>query len=73
MARRSGERKTASSGRERGARRGRKAAGSGEKSSYRQKIRSRRLAGGKSSGCTPKLFMLLLPFAAAGAFFFLRS
>jgi ribosomal protein L19E len=71
MARRSGERKAARS--ERGARKGRRAAGSGEKSSYRQKIRAKRLARGKNAGCTPKLFALLLPFAAAGAFIFLRS
>lgn len=50
-------------------------------SDYRQKIRDRkraglgnkRMAGGNKSrsGCTPKLFMLLLPFAAVGAYFFL--
>ena len=52
-------------------------------SDYRQKIRDRKRAGaglgnkGKAggkksrSGCTPKLFMLLLPFAAVGAYFLL--
>ncbi len=33
-----------------------------------------KLAGGtkSKSGCLPKLFMLLLPFTAAGAYFFLK-
>ena len=53
---------------ERGARGGRKARGGGEKSTYRQKIRAKQVAAKKGAGCTPKLFMLALPFAAAGAF-----
>jgi hypothetical protein len=34
-----------------------------------------KLAGGKKSkdGCLPKVFMLLLPFVAVGAYFFLSS
>lgn len=52
-------------------------------SDYRQKIRDRKraglgnkgMAGGNKSrsGCTPKLFMLLLPFTALGAYFFIKS
>jgi hypothetical protein len=28
---------------------------------------------GKKGGCVPKLFMLLMPFAAVGAYFLLRA
>ena len=70
MARKSRERKADKE--ERGNRKGRRAAGGGEKPSYRQKIRAKKLAKGSKSGCAPKLGMLLLPFAVAGALFILR-
>jgi hypothetical protein len=45
-----------------------------EKLSYREKIREKKIAANKSkSGCFPKLFMLLLPFIAVGAYLLLRS
>jgi len=48
--------------------------GSGNRSDYRQQIREKKLAGGsKKNGCFPKLFMLVLPFIAVGAYLFLRS
>lgn len=49
--------------------------GFNEKSGYRQKIRAKkRIEGGKSkSGCSSKLFLLALPFATVGAYWFLRS
>ena len=47
--------------------------GSDNGSNYRQQIREKRLAeGNKKNGCFPKLFMLLLPFAAVGTYLFLR-
>ena len=71
MAKRSGERKAGKA--ERGARRGRKAAGKGEKPSYRQQIRAKRLTAAKKSGCAPKLGMLLISFAAIATALFFRS
>ena len=46
-----------------------------DKPTYRQQIRAKRIAQANKSknGCAPKLFMLLLPFAAAGTFFVLRT
>ncbi len=48
-----------------------------EKSDYQQKIREKKLAEGARAkakdGCAPKLFILLLPFTAVGAYLFLRS
>ena len=82
MARTKAERKAARAGRParratravRAARRSRAAAASGEGSNYRQKQRARKQAQGSTkSGCAPKLFMLLLPFAALGTYLFLRS
>jgi len=52
----------------RGARRNRGA----NVSDYRQKVRAGKLSSKKGS-CAPKLFMLLLPFAALGTYLFLRS
>jgi len=49
-------------------------AGSDERSDYSQKVHERKLAeGSKKGGCFPKLFMLLLPFAAVGTYLLLRS
>jgi uncharacterized protein YceK len=43
-------------------------------SDYKQKRRAGKLAqANKKGGCVPKLFMLLLPFAAVGTYFLLRS
>ena len=56
-------------GRRRGGRRGK----GGNKPSYRQRIRERRIAANKKSGCVPKLVMLLLPFVAVGAYLFLNA
>ena len=41
-------------------------------SNYRQKRRAGKLARGKGS-CAPKLFMLLMPFAALGTYLILRA
>lgn len=64
----------AASSRGRGARRSNQGGGSDERSGYSQKIRERQIAKNtKKGGCVPKLFMLLLPFAAVGTYFLLRS
>jgi hypothetical protein len=48
--------------------------GGSDVSDYRQKTRAGKLARGSGKGsCAPKLFMLLMPFAAAGTYPFLRS
>jgi hypothetical protein len=49
--------------------------GADDRSGYRQKIREKKMTEGSKSknGCFPKLFMLILPFIAAGTYFFLRS
>ena len=60
-----------SSSRRSGSRRARRDQGS-DASDYRQKTRAGKLARGKGS-CAPKLFMLLMPFAAFGTYLFLRS
>ncbi len=76
MARKSEGRKArkSSSSRQGGARRANREAGSGERSDYRQKVQETKLTeGSKKGGCFPKLFMLLLPFAAAGTYLLLRS
>ena len=45
-----------------------------EKSDYHYRAEADKLADEtKKSGCLPKLFMLLVPFAAVGTYFFLRS
>ena len=46
-----------------------------EVSDYRQGIREKKMTEANKSkdGCLPKLFMLLLPFMAAGAYLMLRS
>ena len=45
-----------------------------EKSDYLQKVQADKLVQQtKKDGCFPKLFMLLLPFAAAATFLLLRS
>ena len=46
-----------------------------EQSDYQQHIREKKLAEGSKSnkGCSTKLFMMLLPFLAVGAFLYLRS
>ena len=77
MARKSAGRKaekSAGAGQRR-ARRARQGGDSGgRKSDYRQKVEAGKLAqAGKKSGCVPKLFMLMLPFAAVGAYFLLRA
>ena len=56
----------------RGARGAGRGAGSGEVSDYRKQIRAKKVAAGsKKNGCLPKLFMLVLPFIAVGAYLFL--
>jgi hypothetical protein len=48
--------------------------GSDERSGYKQKIRENQInKNTKKGGCAPKLFMLLLPFVAMGAYLALRS
>ena len=43
-------------------------------SDYKQKRRAeKQAAGSKKGGCVPKLFMLILPFAALGTYLVLRS
>jgi hypothetical protein len=45
-----------------------------EVSDYRAKVRGGKRARGSGKGsCAPKLFTLLLPFAALGTYLFLRS
>jgi hypothetical protein len=46
-----------------------------EESDYQQHIHEKKLAEGSRSkkGCAPKLFMLLLPLMAVGAYLILRS
>jgi hypothetical protein len=46
-----------------------------QKSDYQQHIREKKLAEGAKAkdGCAPKLFMLLLPVIAVGAYLVLRS
>ena len=46
-----------------------------QKSDYQQHIREKKLAEGARAkdGCAPKLFMLLLPVIAVGAYLVLRS
>ena len=63
-----------SSGR-RGGGRARRGGDSDErKSDYRQKVDAGKVAqAGKKGGCVPKLFMLLMPFVAVGAYFLLRA
>ncbi|MFH1185051.1 MAG: hypothetical protein V1755_08445 [Chloroflexota bacterium] len=73
MARKTATRKAgkASSPRQRRARR---AAGRDDRSDYRNKRRAEKIeAGSKKGGCAPKLFMLLLPFAATGTYLLLRA
>jgi hypothetical protein len=45
-----------------------------KKSDYQQHIREKKMAEGARAkdGCAPKLFMLLLPLMAVGAYVFLR-
>jgi hypothetical protein len=63
--------KSASRGR---AQRSNQGGGSDERSGYHQKIQERQVAKNtKKGGCVPKLFMLMLPFAAVGGYFLLRS
>lgn len=58
----------------RGARSARSGGGSDERSGYKQQIREKQIARNtKKGGCAPKLFMMLLPFVAAAAYFALRS
>jgi hypothetical protein len=58
----------------RGGARAKRGGGSDERSGYKQKIRERQIARNtKKSGCMPKLFTMLLPFVAAGAYLVLRS
>ena len=54
--------------RTRGAGRG---AGAGEASDYRKQIRAKKGAG--KTGCSSKLFMLVLPLIAVGAYLILAS
>jgi hypothetical protein len=42
-------------------------------SDYRRKVRAGKRAKSSKGSCAPKLFMLLLPFMAAGTFLVLRS
>jgi len=46
-----------------------------DKPTYRQQIRTKRIAQANKSksGCSPKLFMLFLPFMLVGAYLLLRS
>lgn len=66
--------KSSSAGRG-GARRAGQGGGSDErKSNYRQKVDAGKLAqAAKKGGCLPKLFMLLLPFAAASTYLLLKA
>jgi hypothetical protein len=52
-------------------RKSRQGKGSSKGSDYRQKIRANKKVG--KNGCTPKLFMFLLPFMAMGTYLFIRS
>jgi len=48
--------------------------GQGGLSGYRRQIRDNKMnEANKKGGCLPKLFMLTLPFIAAGAYLVLRS
>lgn len=52
-----------------GGQRSKRGGGSDERSGYSAKIRERQVAKNtKKNGCVPKLFMLLLPFVAAGTY-----
>lgn len=42
-------------------------------SDYRRKTRATKQARGSRGSCAPKLFMLLLPFAALGTFLVLKA
>ena len=45
-----------------------------EKSDYQQHIKEKKMAEARrKDGCAPKLFVLLLPFIALGAYLVLRS
>ena len=55
----------------RGARGAGRGAGSGEVSDYRKQIRAKKGAG--KNGCSSKLFMLVLPLIAVGAYLILGS
>ena len=64
----------ASASRRRGGQRANRGGGSDEISNYKQKRRAeKQLQASKKGSCAPKLFMLILPFAAAGTYLFLRS
>jgi hypothetical protein len=46
--------------------------GAGDGSDYRQRIRANKVASGsKKNGCLPKLFMLVVPLIAVGAYLIL--
>ncbi len=42
-------------------------------SDYRRKTRAAKQARGSKGSCAPKLFMMLLPFAALGTFLVLKA
>lgn len=44
-----------------------------DKAARQERTMTRMAERGKKSGCVPKLFMLLLPFAAIGTYLLLRS
>ena len=70
MARKSATRKAASSK----SRRARRAQGRDDWSDGRKRRRAEKVeAASKKGGCAPKLFMLLLPFAATGTYLLLRA
>ena len=77
MARKAAGRKAGrgSSPRQRAARKAARQSGADEeRSDYRNKVRAQKVqAANKQQGCASKLFMLLLPFAAIGAYLVLRS
>jgi hypothetical protein len=66
--------KSAGAGQRRARRAGQGGGSDERKSDYRQKVDAGKVAqAGKKGGCVPKLFMLLLPFAAVGAYLLLRA
>ena len=76
MARKTAGRKAAkaSSPKPRRTRRAARKSGRDDRSDYRNKVQAQKVqAADKKDGCLPKLFMLLLPFAAAGTYLILRS
>ena len=71
MARKAGRRATPQ---KRAARKAARAAGRDDRSDYKNVRRAEKIeAANKKGSCLPKLFMLMLPFAAAGTYLILRT